>query len=64
MIERQGARIMLDEYDSGNERTWIAAPLEVPFGRGLNLQIETESVNSLYDRIKESGATIFLPTNK
>ena len=61
MIERQGARIMLDEYDSENERTWVAVPLEVPFGRGLNLQIETEAVDTLYDRVKKSGATIFFP---
>ena len=61
MIERQGARIMLDEYDCENERTWIAAPLEVPFGRGLNLQIETETVDSLYARVKKAGATIFFP---
>lgn len=65
MLERQGSRIMLDEIrkDSVSEtdRTWIAGPLEVPFGRGINLEMETDKVDELYDRVKKSGANIFLP---
>lgn len=65
MLERQGTRIMLDEIrkDSMSEtdRTWIAGPLEAPFGRGINLEIETNKVDELYDRVKKAGANIFLP---
>jgi uncharacterized glyoxalase superfamily protein PhnB len=61
MLERHGARIMLDEIVPGSLRSWHAAPLEAPFGRGLNLQIETDAVDDLFAHAQESGAKIFLP---
>ena len=61
MIERQGARLMLDQFVPDSPRKWIAGLLEVPFGRGINLQIETTSVDDLYTSVQKSGATIFLP---
>jgi catechol 2,3-dioxygenase-like lactoylglutathione lyase family enzyme len=61
MLERQGARIMLDEIDPRSKRAWITAPLEAPFGRGINLQIETDAIDDLYVRVQKSRATIFLP---
>ncbi len=64
MLERQGSRIMLDEIgDLVNKanRTWISGSLEAPFGRGINLQIETDKVDELYDCVKKSGVNIFLP---
>ncbi len=65
MIERQGSRIMLDEIvDTSNatsKRTWISAPMEPPFGRGINLEIRTKNVDELYDRCNLLGANIFLP---
>lgn len=65
MLERQGARIMLDEIrksaTDGANRTWIVSPLEIPFGRGINFQIETSDVDELYNHIKKADAQIFLP---
>ena len=65
MLERQGARIMLDEIKkdsvTSRGRTWITAPLEPPFGRGINFEIQTARVDELYDRVQKTGATIFLP---
>src|SRR5438105_557212 len=65
MLERQGSRIMLDEIrgDSENntKRVWISGSLKVPFGRGINLQIETNKVDKLYDSVQKAGANIFLP---
>lgn len=65
MLERQGSRIMLDEICtdsvSGTDRTWISGPLETPFGRGINLQMETTKVDELYNRVQKAGANIFLP---
>jgi catechol 2,3-dioxygenase-like lactoylglutathione lyase family enzyme len=61
MLERQGSRIMLDQIVPGDSRSWIAAPLERPFGRGINLQMETTAVDELYTRVQKAGATIFLP---
>jgi len=61
MLERQGAQVMLDEYVPGSPRSWIAGPLEAPFGRGMNLDIRTDDVDELYQKVKASGAKIFLP---
>ena len=63
MLERQGSNIMLDEIKdpAGKFRSWIAAPLEAPFGRGINLQIKTTNVDTLYHHATAMGASIFLP---
>jgi catechol 2,3-dioxygenase-like lactoylglutathione lyase family enzyme len=61
MLERQGAQLMLDEHVPGSPRSWIAGPLEAPFGRGMNLDIRTDNVDDLYERVKAFEATIFLP---
>ena len=61
MLERQGAQVMLDEYVPGSPRSWIAGPIEAPFGRGMNLDIRTDDVDELYEKVKASGAKIFLP---
>jgi catechol 2,3-dioxygenase-like lactoylglutathione lyase family enzyme len=59
MLERQGAQIMLEEI--GASREWITAPLEHPFGRGVNFQIQTTAVDDLYVAVQRADATIFLP---
>ena len=61
MLERQGSWLMLDQMMPGSSRTWIAAPLEAPFGRGINLQMETDKVDDLYTRVQSAGVPIFLP---
>jgi catechol 2,3-dioxygenase-like lactoylglutathione lyase family enzyme len=65
MLERQGARIMLDQISNDSvtdtDRNWISGALEFPYGRGINLQIETDNVDDLYDRVNKSGARVFLP---
>lgn len=60
MLERQGARIMLEEI-RGTNRIWIAATLEAPFGRGMNLEIRTDKIDELYNCVQKTGAPIFLP---
>jgi catechol 2,3-dioxygenase-like lactoylglutathione lyase family enzyme len=65
MLERQGSRLMLDEIRlisvTKTDRTWISGPLEPPFGRGINLQMETDHVDGLYTTVQKAGARIFLP---
>ena len=65
MLERQGSRIMLDEirHSSATEsnRTWISGTMEKPFGRGINLQINTVNVDELYARVKKEEVHIFWP---
>jgi catechol 2,3-dioxygenase-like lactoylglutathione lyase family enzyme len=58
MLAREGVQIMLEEIGIG--RNWITAPLEQPFGRGVNFQIQTAGVDALYTRVQNSGAPIFL----
>jgi catechol 2,3-dioxygenase-like lactoylglutathione lyase family enzyme len=68
MLERQGARLMLDRLrqnpgssGTGTDRNWLTAKLERPFGRGINLQIETTQVDTLYAAVQHAGAPVFLP---
>lgn len=61
MLAYQGSRLMLDEIVPGSARSWIAADLEKPFGRGINLQIRTNDVNGVYARVQAASAQVFLP---
>jgi len=61
MLERQGAFVMLEQLAAEDPEVWLVAPLEVPFGRGINLRIETDDVDLLYARVLSSGADIFRP---
>ena len=61
MLERQGSQIMLVELVPGSVRSWHAAELEAPFGRGMNLDIETDDIDGLYARVQSAPAKIFLP---
>ena len=58
-IEREGARIMLDRL--GATRDWVAAPLEPPFGRGMNLEIAVASLAPLLAALEAAGRPFFLP---
>lgn len=57
-LEREGAELMLDTL--GQTRIWLKGSLEYPFGRGINLQIETSDVDALYESVQKSGADVFL----
>jgi len=57
-LDRDGAHLMLEQSAS----PWLlAGPLEYPFGRGMNLQIEVADVDSLYEAVTSAGARIHLP---
>lgn len=58
MIEHNGSQIMIDEI--GQSRTWETGALEYPLGRGINFQIQVESVEPLYQSMKDKGYSIFL----
>ena len=51
---------MLEQAD-GPGRRFRTAPLEYPFGRGLNLQIEVPDVDSLYTQAATAGAANYVP---
>ena len=54
------ADLMLEEAD-GPGRRFRTAPLEVPFGRGMNLQIEHPFLDSAHDRLVAAGAGFIVP---
>src|SRR5450631_1680996 len=62
-LERDGAEIMLQEA-TGPGRRFRTAPLERPFGRGVNLQIEVDDVASLYRRMVAEGLEPVVPLER
>jgi catechol 2,3-dioxygenase-like lactoylglutathione lyase family enzyme len=59
-LEREGAELMLEEA-AGPGRRFRTAPLEAPFGRGVNFQIAARDVEALSRRVTEAGATLVIP---
>ena len=55
-LDLGGAQIMLEELSA---EVWITAPLERPFGRGINLQIEVEDIAPLAARLAAAGIVPF-----
>lgn len=55
-LELGDAQVMLEEH---HESSWGTAPLERPFGRGINLQIEVDDVEGLHARIIDAGVPLF-----
>jgi catechol 2,3-dioxygenase-like lactoylglutathione lyase family enzyme len=53
-LEREGAELMLQAAD-GPGRRFRTAPLERPFGRGINLQIEVADAAALHARALAAG---------
>ena len=63
MIDLAGARLMLEQAD-GPGRRFRTAPLEQPFGRGVNFQIEIANVRATYDRVVENRAAVLIPLER
>lgn len=57
-LEREGAELMIEQSVG---RAFLAAPLEQPYGRGVNFQIEVGDVVALYARVGEAGCALYLP---
>jgi len=55
------AQLMLDEAGKGRTFAVDDAPLEQPFGRGINLQIRVDAVASILTRLQEAGFAPYLP---
>ncbi len=51
---------MLEEA-AGPGRRFHTAPLEHPFGRGINLQIEVADVEALYADLRRSSLGVVIP---
>jgi catechol 2,3-dioxygenase-like lactoylglutathione lyase family enzyme len=59
-LEFEGARLMLEEA-AGPGRRFTAAPLEHPYGRGVNFQIQVGDVDELYARVLAAQAHVVIP---
>ena len=59
-LVREGVHLMLEEA-VGPGRRFHTAPLEFPFGRGMNLQIEVLDVDALYAAVQQSDLTVRIP---
>lgn len=59
-LERDGAELMLEQA-TGGPRSFVAGPLEHPYGRGMNLQIEVSDVDQLHASVRAAGRRILLP---
>ena len=59
-LVRDGVHLMLEQA-SGPGRRFSQAPLEHPFGRGMNLQIEVADVDTLYAAVQQSGSPVVIP---
>ena len=59
-LEREGAELML-EAAAGPGRRFRTAPLEPPFGRGINLQIRVANAAGLLARVEAAGGAPLIP---
>jgi catechol 2,3-dioxygenase-like lactoylglutathione lyase family enzyme len=59
-LVRENAHLTLEEA-TGPGRRFHTAPLEYPFGRGVNLQIEVADVDALYGAVRRAGLDIRIP---
>ena len=57
-LERGGVELMLEQLTEDSDFTWRTGELEVPFGRGINFQIEVEDLDALLQSLKRHGVTL------
>ena len=60
-LELGRAQIMLEEV---GEEAWVTGPMEPPFGRGINLQIEVAALAPLAARLAGAGVVPFRPLHE
>lgn len=54
-LEREGAQIMLCQIN----HNWETGPLERPFGRGVNFQIATSSLDPILKALRAAGWPLY-----
>ena len=60
LLDLEGAKLMLEQA-SGPGRRFGTAPLEHPYGRGVNFQIQVGDADELYARVLAAAAHIVIP---
>jgi catechol 2,3-dioxygenase-like lactoylglutathione lyase family enzyme len=59
-LDRAGCQVMLEQAVWPGGRRWVTGPLERPFGRGMNLQIEVDDVAPILARLAEARWPLYL----
>jgi len=59
-LDLDGVHVMLEQA-AGPGRRFRTAPLEYPYGRGVNFQIEVTDVDALHARVQSDGCTLVIP---
>ncbi|MCY7404919.1 MAG: VOC family protein [Cryobacterium sp.] len=57
-ISLGSAHLMLEQIGIG--RNWITGPLETPFGRGINFQINVPSITPLVSALADAGIDLLM----
>lgn len=60
-LELGDAELMIDQTGIGRTFSIEGAPLEKPFGRGLNLQIRVPDVTAILKCLADAGVDLYLP---
>lgn len=55
-LELGEVQFMLEAHAEG---VWRTAPLEQPYGRGINFQIDLDDIQPVYDRLVEAEIKLF-----
>jgi predicted enzyme related to lactoylglutathione lyase len=55
-ISYHGAQIMIDQRHGS---AWETAEMVRPYGRGINLQIETDEIDVLIERVSQAGVPLY-----
>jgi catechol 2,3-dioxygenase-like lactoylglutathione lyase family enzyme len=61
-LDRDGAQIMLDQRGCGaaeRRGIWETAPMALPFGRGVNFQIQASDLEAIRSRLERAGVPIY-----
>jgi catechol 2,3-dioxygenase-like lactoylglutathione lyase family enzyme len=59
-LDLAGVHLMLEEA-TGPGRRFRTAPLEHPYGRGVNFMIEVPEIEQLHDRVKAAACDMVIP---
>ncbi|MGH6934070.1 MAG: bleomycin resistance protein [Dongiaceae bacterium] len=55
-LEIDGAQLMIEQLD---DNSWLTADMAMPFGRGINLQIEVRDIDGPVERLRSAGWPLF-----
>jgi catechol 2,3-dioxygenase-like lactoylglutathione lyase family enzyme len=59
-LELEQNQIMIEEVNNN----WNTAPLEYPFGRGINISMTVKNIEKYYEYIKKNNIKIFIELKK